>query len=273
MPIERIGINPYVWQLFTYDITEMSIKKEQGKNPQLKSLFVCLTADREDMRSRKQINIIKGSLMKDFYEILNVAKNATQEQIKKQYRKLSKEHHPDKGGDGEVFAEITEAYQVLSDPDKRAAYDRGEYVPNEKNPEDAARSRLASLFDGAINRVHFEEAKRRDIVGDLKKALKDTKSLAENDIKLLQKKLKTLAEISKRVSGKDDLFNQVVDNNKRNVNQGIASLKEEIERLELMIKIVDDYKYDTSSPSDSGIVGFLSEKPNQALLDMLTEKD
>jgi curved DNA-binding protein CbpA len=209
--------------------------------------------------------------MKDFYEILGIEKDASQEEIKKQYRKLSKEHHPDKGGDGQIFGEITEAYQVLSDPEKRAAYDRGEYVHNAKNPEDMAKSRVASLFDSAINRVRLEEAKRRDIVGDLKTALKQTRTAAEHDIRLLKDKLKVLAEISKRVSGKDDMLNQVVDSNKRKVNETIASLKEEIERLNLMVKVCDDYKYNTKSES-SDIVGFLSA-PDQDLLDMLTEKD
>lgn len=274
MPIGRIGIRVYVWQLFIYDITEMSIKNEQGKNPQLKSLFACLTADRKDIRSRKQINIIKGSkkLMKDFYEILGVEKDATLEEIKRQYRKLSKKHHPDKGGDAEIFAEITEAYQVLSDTEKRAAYDRGEYVSNERNPEDLARMRLAALFDRAISNTFFEEAKRRDIISDLKGALKKTKKTAENDVKALRERIKVLGEISKRLSGKDDLLNQVVDNNKRVAHQAIEGTKSEIERLKLLIELCDDYNYNTAAESTGGIAGFLAE-PSPELLDMLKDKE
>jgi curved DNA-binding protein CbpA len=274
MLIGLIGIKVYVWQLCIYDIMEMSIKNEQGKNPPLKSLFACLTADREDMRSRKHINTIKGSkkLMKDFYEILGIAKDATQEEIKKKYRKLSKEHHPDKGGDGKLFAEITEAYQVLSDPDKRAAYDRGEYVSNERNPEELARMRLAALFDSAISGTYFEEAKRRDIITDLKAALKKTKKTAERDVKALRDRIKVLGEISKRLSGKDDLLNQVVDNNKRSVHRAIEGTKAEIEQLKLLIELCDDYKYNTTSEFTGGIAGFLAE-PSPDLLDMLKDKD
>lgn len=59
-----------------------------------------------------------------FYETLGVEKNATPNEVKKAYRKLAMKNHPDKGGDPEVFKEITRAYEVLSDEDKRSRYDR-----------------------------------------------------------------------------------------------------------------------------------------------------
>src|ERR1700739_2755455 len=63
--------------------------------------------------------------MKDYYTILGIAKNASEEDIKKAYRKLAHQYHPDKaGGDEKKFKEINEAYQVLSDKNKRAQYDR-----------------------------------------------------------------------------------------------------------------------------------------------------
>lgn len=64
---------------------------------------------------------------KDYYDILGVKKNAAQKEIKKAYRRLAKEYHPDlnkDGGSEEKFKRIAEAYEVLSDPDKRAQYDR-----------------------------------------------------------------------------------------------------------------------------------------------------
>ncbi|MBL8637929.1 MAG: DnaJ domain-containing protein, partial [Alphaproteobacteria bacterium] len=65
---------------------------------------------------------------KDFYKVLGVEKNASDEDIKKAYRKLAMQHHPDRNkGESkaeEKFKEISEAYDVLKDPDKRAAYDR-----------------------------------------------------------------------------------------------------------------------------------------------------
>ena len=64
-------------------------------------------------------------MAKDYYEILGVAKTATSEEIKKAYRKLAHKHHPDKGeGNHEKFKEVNEAYQVLSDKEKRSQYDQ-----------------------------------------------------------------------------------------------------------------------------------------------------
>lgn len=60
----------------------------------------------------------------NYYETLNVSSDATSDEIKKSYRKLVKEHHPDKtGGDDSKFKQISEAYETLSDPVKREQYD------------------------------------------------------------------------------------------------------------------------------------------------------
>jgi DnaJ-class molecular chaperone len=65
---------------------------------------------------------------RDYYKILNVSKTASQDEIKKAYRKLAREYHPDVNPDDpnaeEKFKDINEAYQVLSDVEKREKYDR-----------------------------------------------------------------------------------------------------------------------------------------------------
>jgi len=59
-----------------------------------------------------------------YYEDLGVSKDSTPDDIKKAYKKQAMKYHPDKGGDPEMFKQISEAYEVLSDPHKRSQYDQ-----------------------------------------------------------------------------------------------------------------------------------------------------
>jgi len=61
--------------------------------------------------------------MTDLYSVLGIGKDASPDEIKRAYRKLASQHHPDKGGDTAKFQQVEEAYRILSDPEKRSQYD------------------------------------------------------------------------------------------------------------------------------------------------------
>lgn len=106
--------------------------------------------------------------MRDFYEVLGVKRNATDEEIKRAYRKLAREHHPDsagEGGDGEYFKEVSQAYEVLSTPEKRALYDRG-FDPARKGAGFGFEDIFETFF-GAGGAARRGPASRRQRGGDL----------------------------------------------------------------------------------------------------------
>lgn len=82
--------------------------------------------------------------MTDYYKELGLEKSATQDDIKKAYRKLVMVHHPDKGGDQEKFKKISESYEVLSDPEKRRNYD----TPQQPNMHNINSNLFSMFFNG-----------------------------------------------------------------------------------------------------------------------------
>jgi len=93
------------------------------------------------------------SVETELYEILEIPVTATQEEIKKAYRKKAVQHHPDKGGDQEMFKKLNAAYEILSNPEKRELYNqRGKTGLRDSGvSEDLLSSMFGNFFPGFSN--------------------------------------------------------------------------------------------------------------------------
>lgn len=88
--------------------------------------------------------------MENYYDILEVTENATQDEIKKSYRKLAMQYHPDKGGNEEKFKKLSEAYDIIGDETKRVQYDN-----QRRNPFGNG----GTIFDEFFNRGFHSQRK------------------------------------------------------------------------------------------------------------------
>ncbi|OAY71583.1 DnaJ protein [Ananas comosus] len=118
-----------------------------------------------------------------YYEILGVPKTASQDELKKAYRRAAIKNHPDKGGDPEKFKELAQAYEVLSDPEKREIYDQyGEDALKEGMGGGSASHNPFDIFEqffgggsfggGGSSRGH-RQRKGEEVVHSLKVSLED----------------------------------------------------------------------------------------------------
>lgn len=104
----------------------------------------------------------------NYYDILGVKKDASADEIKKAFRRLARKHHPDAGGDEEKFKEVNEAYEVLSDKEKRAQYDQyGQYFGGQVPPGAGGPGGWPGAGPGGARVENFDMGDLGDIFGSV----------------------------------------------------------------------------------------------------------
>jgi thiol-disulfide isomerase/thioredoxin/curved DNA-binding protein CbpA len=182
-------------------------------------------------------NIFDHTDTQAYYDVLGVSKDATQETIKKAFRKLARDNHPDKGGDPELFAEMTRSYDVLSNPQKREIYDTYGNIGIEQMGEDGE------------DQVIREDLIKIGIVMLTDLGIKEE----EKAKKLLKKKGFTQAEILL-------CFKRMEEN--ENKEEDEVDLEDELDpREEMIVKGIDFWKHDKVKKAPPNVIKlFLKEQ-------------
>lgn len=183
----------------------------------------------------------------DLYEILGVKKGATQKQLKKAYYVKSKIHHPDKGGDPEMFKQLVQAYGILSDPEKRKRYDSGEA------PDDISRATMSfdqevmtSLCGLFIQVVAGSDIQKTDLVALMKRHISQAVAGLENNVKAQKTVVEKFENVAKRIktSGENNPFLTAANSQIQSCNSMISKIQHQIDIGAGGIKFLDAFSYD-----------------------------
>jgi len=157
----------------------------------------------------------------DPYEVLGVDQEATREEIKRAYKKLSQKYHPDKdGGDAQKMVDINVAYEILCDPERRKAYDEFGDISSDLNPRKEAKQIIRACFIAVVE--HADNLDDLNMVESLRRNIE--KVIDEEYSSIMTSKV----EIDKYNKAKSKLLsgNQfLVDELDRRINQYQLSIK------------------------------------------------
>ena len=177
------------------------------------------------------------------YEVLDVPIDASAEEIRQRYRTLAQLHHPDKGGDEELFKQIKLAYEILSDPLRRKDFDRTGNVNAKIDVRNEALDHIAQMLFRIVPNFNPEQD---DLIFLMKKEVTTIKTDMNNNINVCNIHLTNLEKVIQRLKIKTDNENLLL----RFVEKQIQQRKQEhsgfirrIEICDIVFDILNDYAY------------------------------
>lgn len=176
------------------------------------------------------------------YTELDVPVDASPEVIKQRYRTLAQMHHPDKGGDEEMFKRIKEAYEILSDPVRRKQYD----ITGETGTTNAKDEALANIVEIILHIVPTFNADIDDLIELAEIETRTMIDLANKDIGVTERYIQNLDKVSNRLRIKtegENIINDFILHQIKQRKLELETYKRRIMVCTLMLEILKDYEY------------------------------
>lgn len=179
----------------------------------------------------------------NLYDELGLPPDCTSDEIKQMYRSLAQQHHPDKGGDEDTFKKIKLAYEVLSDPDRRAEYDSTGATQEATTVRSEAIQELAGLVTYCIGKINPD---RDDLILQMKNELNENVRQIKDNIIKCNNFIINLNKILKKVNRKkegEDFIKSIVEEQIRNRERELKNFDRKIEVSNYMYELIEDYYY------------------------------
>jgi curved DNA-binding protein CbpA len=187
--------------------------------------------------------------MTDLYNTLGVHKDATPEQIKGAYRRKAKSSHPDTGGDPEKFHTLQKAYDVLSDDDRRARYDKTGDTGDKRapDPNTAALTVIGQLVDEITQQIIMsDDLSHIDLVANMRKKIRDRIRDVAADQKEARRFEEKALKLQKRfkVSKGENYIASMLEAKITACRAAIANADMQTEIFNRALAILDDASFD-----------------------------
>lgn len=177
------------------------------------------------------------------YIELEVSVTATSEEIKARYRVLANLHHPDRGGDEEIFKRIKLAYEILIDPIRRKEYDLTGKINTEHNLRNEALDYIAQMIHRIVPAL---DVSKDNLVEIMVNEVSTIKQDMENNIGTCYKYQENLKVVIQKTRIKTDGENLLVKFLQLQLdqrNQELINFNRRIDTCKLILEILNDYKY------------------------------
>jgi curved DNA-binding protein CbpA len=185
--------------------------------------------------------------VRDLYQILGIRRAAAQDEIQRAYRRKAKTLHPDGGGSVKAFGELSTAYTVLSDPNRRERYDQtGEIDPPRADTLDASAIEVIAQKLGLI--IHAEQdVTALDIGALIEGAIREDMAQRRANIasheRAIERTTRLRARVKRKANGKDNMLAKVLDWHEASAKDQIKKNEAAVASLERALEILKDYSF------------------------------